>query len=150
MEKEIKVATIDSFYGMVDLVNVDFLYEHFSQLWDPDQMYRLTKRRNETNFFDFYLSLELYTQSQILKALHLDKDVKTINSYLGFCKYSSPIIMEEVGNSAWQTVVENNIDHYGRWESWSEFWMKATPQGKQDFLNFINERQKMQEDFLDF
>lgn len=146
MNEKLNITAIDSLYGIINQVNNDFLYDVFAKELDSNQMHNLIDywEKSKRDFFEFYTSIGIGTgmQLQILQALHLDKDIKTINSYTSFCNFSTPIILKDVSDCAWQTVIENNIDHYGRWQSWLDFWLNATPQGKQDFLNYIKEAEK--------
>lgn len=45
----------------------------------------------------------------------------------------------EFSPSAWQTVSDNNIDRYGNYKNWSQFWERASREDKELLLNYMNQ-----------
>lgn len=128
-------------------------YKHILNKWES----------KENDFFDFYLNSS--EQRVLLEALGIEVEPDKYPDYDSQIKaqicegksrseifpFETEIVaafflfgfnhsldeLKEVSLSAWQTVIDNNIDRYGNYMNWSLFWCKADREDKELLLNYI-------------
>lgn len=65
-------------------------------------------------------------------------ETESVHSFFLFGYNHSLDELKKVSPSAWQTVIDNNIDRYGNYKNWSLFWKKASREDKTALLEYIN------------
>lgn len=65
-------------------------------------------------------------------------ETEILNSFFLFGYNHSLDELKKVSLSAWQTVLDKNIDRYGNYMNWSLFWDKASRGDKESLLEYIN------------
>ena len=66
-------------------------------------------------------------------------ETEIVHSFFLFGYNHSLDELKKVSPSAWQTVSDNNIDRYGNYKNWSQFWERASREDKELLLNYMNQ-----------
>jgi hypothetical protein len=65
-------------------------------------------------------------------------ETEIVHSFFLFGYNRSLDELKKVSSSAWQTVTTNNIDQYGNYKNWSQFWGKASREDKIALLAYMD------------
>ena len=143
----------ESIYGKLD----NELYKHILNKWAS----------KKGDVFDFYLNSNDDIKRWLLEALDVEVEpdkypdydsritaqlrdgkirseiypfeTETVDSFFLFGYNHSLDTLKKVSSSAWQTVSDNNIDRYGNYKNWSQFWERASREDKELLLNYMNQ-----------
>lgn len=155
IDEMINTAFIDKIiYGKFDRE----LYQHILNTW----------KSKEGDVFGFYLNSNDEIKRWLLEALGVEVEAdkypdydsrimaqlrdgknrseiypfetEIVHSLFLFGYNHSLDELQKVSSSAWQTVIDNNINRYGNYMNWSLFWCKADREDKILLLKYINER----------
>lgn len=150
----ITTAFIDKLiYGKLD----NELYKHVLNKWAS----------KKGDVFDFYLNSNDDIKRWLLEALDVEVEsdkypdygsritaqlrdgkirseiypfeTETVHTFFLFGYNHSLDTLKKVSSSAWQTVSDNNIDRYGNYKNWSQFWERASREDKELLLNYMNQ-----------
>ena len=140
-------------YGKLD----NELYKHVLNKWES----------KKGDVFDFYLNSNDDIKRWLIEALGVEVEpdkypdydsqitaqicegknrseiypfeTEIVHSFFLFLYNHSLDELKKVSPSAWQTVSDNNIDRYGNYKNWSQFWERASREDKELLLNYMNQ-----------
>lgn len=149
IDETIDTAFVEAaLYGKLDIDT----YKHIVDKW----------KSKGNDFFDFYLNSS--EQRVLIEALGInvepDKypdydtrimaqlrgerrdeifpfETEIVHSFFLFGNNNSLDSLKKVSPSAWQTVINNDIERYGNYKNWSLFWCNASQSDKELLLKHI-------------
>ena len=154
MEIKSKMQAIEVLsYSVLNVIDTEFLQEALEDKLDKNQMVQLLNiwYKVEKDFFRFYSAVSNpQLLLPILDALKISSFSSEISQYIYFCNSSTPIILKDISSSAWQTVNEYDINHYGNFSDWAVFWLNTTETAREEFLSYIEQKKEENRNNLHF